>query len=153
MEPGSSCHYDMGLALGKTPPAPTPTQRALTCSTEIAASLGATCSLISSIFSTNTLRSSVISMEATGVPRTRTAYFSSTPSLVSSTPQFSAVCPPNVSRMPSGRSFFITCEEGWWGIKVYSRQSVSYMSSPHTTKVFIATGFRYRYSGDILLHF
>ncbi|TNN53470.1 hypothetical protein EYF80_036312 [Liparis tanakae] len=66
-------------------------QRLLTCSTDSAASLGATCSLISSIFSTKIFRSSVISIDATGVPRTRTLYFSRTPSLVSSTPQFRAV--------------------------------------------------------------
>lgn len=63
----------------------------LTCSTDSAASLGATCSLISSIFSTKIFLSSVISMEATGVPRTLTWYFSRIPCLVSSTPQFRAV--------------------------------------------------------------
>lgn len=80
-----------------------------TCSTDSAASLGATCSLISSIFSTKIFLSSVISMEATGVPSTFTRYFSRTPCLVSSTPQFRAVWPPKVSSTPSGRSFLITC--------------------------------------------
>lgn len=49
-----------------------PASGLLTCSTDSAASLGATCSLISSIFSTKIFLSSVISMEATGVPRTLT---------------------------------------------------------------------------------
>ena len=56
---------------------------------------------------TNRSRSSVFMMAATLVPSTSTPYASNTPLWYSSVPQFSAVCPPKDSSMPSGRSFLI----------------------------------------------
>ena len=59
---------------------------------------------ISSRRFTKRSRSSVSMTACTGVPITRTPYLSSTPRRNSSTPQLRAVCPPNDSSMPSGRS-------------------------------------------------
>ena len=63
---------------------------------------------ISSSRFTNRSRSSVSMMACTGVPSTSTPYFSNIPFLYSSTPQFSAVWPPNDNRIPLGRSFSMT---------------------------------------------
>ena len=79
-----------------------------TSSTEYAAWLGATGSLISAIFSANILRSSVAMMASTWVPSTFTSKRSNTPWRFNSTPQFRAICPPKARTMPSGRSFRIT---------------------------------------------
>ena len=57
---------------------------------------------------TNNSRSSVSTIALTGVPSTFILCFSNTPLLSSSTPQFNAVWPPNVSSIPSGFSFSIT---------------------------------------------
>jgi len=80
----------------------------LTSCTEYTAELGATISPISFIFSAKSFLSSVSMMDWIGVPRILTLYFSNTPARCSCTPQFSAVCPPNVSSTPSGLSEIIT---------------------------------------------
>ena len=59
-------------------------------------------------FLTNKSRSSVYMIASTDVPRTFTPYLASVPLVYNSVPQFSAVCPPKASRMPSGFSFLIT---------------------------------------------
>ncbi len=56
----------------------------------------------------NISRSSVLIMDATGVPSTRTLCFFKMPSSSSATPQFKAVCPPKASKIPSGFSLAIT---------------------------------------------
>ena len=80
----------------------------LTSCTEYTAELGATISPISFILSAKSFLSSVSMMDWIGVPRILTLYFSNTPARCSCTPQFSAVCPPNVSSTPSGLSEIIT---------------------------------------------
>lgn len=80
----------------------------LTSCTEYTAELGATISPISFILSAKSFLSSVSMMDWIGVPRILTLYFSNTPARCSCTPQFSAVCPPNVSSTPSGLSDIIT---------------------------------------------
>ena len=63
-----------------------------------------TFSLMDSSSCANKSRSSVISMARVGVPNTRTLYFSNMPAFSSANPQFSPVCPPKLSKIPSGRS-------------------------------------------------
>ena len=67
-----------------------------------------TCSPISAILSAKSFLSSDSMIDLMGVPRILTPYFSNTRFLFISTPQLRAVWPPNVSRIPSGRSDFIT---------------------------------------------
>ena len=52
----------------------------------------------------NFSRSSALSMASREAPIISTSYFSSTPCLARSSAQFSAVCPPMVGRIASGRS-------------------------------------------------
>ena len=62
---------------------------------------------ISASFFTKRSRSSVFMIASTLVPSTSTPYSFSMPFWYSSVPQFSAVCPPKASSIPSGRSFLI----------------------------------------------
>mmetsp|Transcript_36794 Transcript_36794/g.49753 ORF Transcript_36794/g.49753 Transcript_36794/m.49753 type:complete len:272 (-) Transcript_36794:1415-2230(-) len=69
---------------------------------------GAIFSSISCSLSENICRSSVAMIVSTEVPRTLTPYFSKMPVASSSTPQFSAVCPPMEMMIPSGFSRLMT---------------------------------------------
>ncbi len=67
------------------------------------------------IASLNFSRSSALSIASFDAPIISTPYFSSTPCLARSSAQFSAVCPPMVGSIASGRSlamiFSTTCQE------------------------------------------
>ena len=70
----------------------------------VAASDTANRSLISCSFCEKISRSSVAMMVSMGVPSTLQLYFSNTPARHNAMPTLSAVCPPMLTMMPSGRS-------------------------------------------------
>jgi hypothetical protein len=81
----------------------------MACSRETQAALRGTSTPICARRSVNSARSSVSSMVLMGVPSTATPNFSRVPSRESARPQFSAVWPPKLRAMASGRSRSITC--------------------------------------------
>lgn len=102
---GKHCSYTQVNKLGCSTLKHRMTQ---TSETEYAALLGATGSDIVANSAANFCRSSVITMDDTGVPKTFTLYFTNVPCSVSLIPQLRAVWPPNERRIASGRSFLIT---------------------------------------------
>ena len=77
-------------------------------SSERARPLAGTSRPISSIACLKSRRSSPTLMASTLAPMSATLYRSSTPAAWSATARFSAVCPPTVGRIASGRSFSMT---------------------------------------------